>query len=148
MRISKNGVALIELFEGFSPRMYLDSVGLPTIGYGTLIDTAEEQYLKEAVISRSEAEELLIREMAGMERTLNLLLTNIPVNQNQYDALCSFVYNLGTGSLRTSTLLKKMKVNPNDPTIRNEFLKWVYAGGKKLKGLIDRRSREADLYFS
>jgi lysozyme len=69
------------------------------------------------------------------------------VNQNQYDALVSFVFNLGIGAFRKSTLLKKIQANPNDPAIRAEFMKWVNAGGKPLKGLITRRAAEADLYF-
>ena len=69
------------------------------------------------------------------------------INQDQFDALVSFAYNLGNGSLKSSTLLKKVNANPNDPTIRDEFMKWVNAGGKKLPGLIRRRQAEADLYF-
>jgi lysozyme len=60
----------------------------------------------------------------------------------------SFAYNVGVGALGDSTLLKKLKVNPNDPAIRDEFMKWVYAGGVVLPGLVTRRKAEADLYFS
>jgi lysozyme len=69
------------------------------------------------------------------------------INQNQFDALVSFAYNLGVGNLKSSTLLKKVNANPSDPTIRDEFMKWVNGGGKKLPGLVKRRQAEADLYF-
>jgi lysozyme len=69
------------------------------------------------------------------------------VNQNQFDALVSFAYNLGSGALKSSTLLKKVNINPNDTTIQAEFEKWVYAGNVKLQGLIRRRKSEAFLYY-
>ena len=131
-----------------SATMYKDVAGYPTIGYGTLIDEPSEQYLMTAVISREEAEDLLLKEMSSMLRTMNILLAGLKLTQNQFDALCSFVYNLGTGALKSSTLLKKVKANPNDPTIRKEFMKWVNAGGKKVQGLVNRRNDEANLYFS
>jgi len=147
MKLSDRGIRLIEEFEGFSPRMYYDAVGLPTIGFGTLIDTKEEERLKTAVISRIEAGELLRKEIAPMEKQIANMV-RVTLNQNQWDALVSFCYNLGTGALRSSTLLKKLNLDPQDPTIRQEFLKWVHAGGKRLNGLVKRRGREADLYFS
>jgi len=70
------------------------------------------------------------------------------VNQNQFDALTSFAYNVGIGGFKKSTLLKLVKANANNPLIRNEFAKWNKAGGKVLKGLTNRRKEEADLYFS
>jgi lysozyme len=70
------------------------------------------------------------------------------INQNQFDALVSFCYNVGPGNLKSSTLLKKVNANPNDPTIRTEFLKWNKGGGKVLAGLTRRRTAEANLYFS
>jgi lysozyme len=69
------------------------------------------------------------------------------INQNQFDALVSFAYNLGPGNLKSSTLLKKVNANPEDESIRLEFMKWVKAGGKTLKGLVRRREAEANLYF-
>jgi lysozyme len=69
------------------------------------------------------------------------------ITQNEFDALVSFAYNLGPANLKASTLLKKVNANPNDESIRLEFMKWVKAGGKTLKGLVRRREAEADLYF-
>lgn len=127
--------------------MYYDAVGFPTIGYGTLIDTAGEQWLMTATITEKQAETFLKRELEGIELRLNKLLQK-PINQNQYDSLASFCYNLGTGALKRSTLLRKLNANPNDPTIRGEFQKWVNADGRRLPGLVIRRKAEADLYFS
>jgi len=147
MKTSGNAIRLIEQFEDFSPTMYLDIAGFPTIGYGTLINTKEEEYLKTAVISRIEAEKLLKKDLLPIERAMNKLV-RAPINQNQYDALASFCYNLGTGALKMSTLLKKINQNPNDPAIRSEFPRWIYADGKKQPGLLRRRNLEANLYFS
>lgn len=147
MTTGTNGIQLIEQFEGFRAKMYKDAVGLPTIGYGTLIDTAAEQWLKTATITQAQAEELLRKDLAVIERNLNLLVP-AGITQNQYDALTSFAYNLGIASLRGSTLMKKVRANPADASIREEFLKWVHAGGKVLPGLQKRRAAEANLYFT
>jgi len=69
------------------------------------------------------------------------------LNENQFSALVSFAYNLGIGSLKSSTLLKKLNINPKDPTIFNEFLRWNKAGGKEVSGLTRRRQAEANLYY-
>ena len=70
------------------------------------------------------------------------------LTQNQFDALVSFVFNVGAGNFRSSTLLKRLKSNPNDPDIENQFKKWVYDNGKVLPGLVRRRDEEAKLYFN
>lgn len=70
------------------------------------------------------------------------------LTQNQFDALVSFTFNLGEGSLKSSTLLKKVNANPSDTTISSEFLKWNKAGGKVIDGLTKRRQAEAKLYFA
>ena len=69
------------------------------------------------------------------------------LNDNQFGALVSFAYNIGTGALGRSTLLRMVNANPNDPAIRAEFLKWNRAGGRVLNGLTRRREAEANLYF-
>lgn len=147
MTLSENGIQFLETFEGFSPVAYKDVAGYLTIGYGTLIDTADEQYLLTATITREQAEELLRKDVAYVESQINLMVKQ-PINQNQYNSLVSFAYNLGATALRYSTLMKKLNINPNDPTIRAEFNKWVYAGGVVVQGLVNRRQKEADLYFT
>lgn len=146
MTTGKNGILLIEEFEGFRAKAYKDAVGLPTIGFGTLIDSAEEKHLLTETISKEQAEVLLRKELAMIEKKFTIMITS-KVNQNQYDALVSFAYNLGIYNLKSSSLLKKVNANPADVTIRNEFNKWTHAGGKVLEGLVRRRKAEADLYF-
>ncbi len=77
-----------------------------------------------------------------------LVGTGVTLRQQQFDALVSFTYNVGTGAFSTSTLLKKVRVNPDDPTIRDEFMRWVYVNGEVSQGLVNRREAEADFYFS
>jgi len=76
------------------------------------------------------------------------VLVKSNVTENNFAALVSFTFNVGTGNLKKSTLLKKVNLNPNDPTIRSEFMKWNKGAGKVLAGLTKRRQAEADLYFS
>lgn len=145
MNLSEKGIELIKHFESFRSKMYTCPAGLPTIGYGTVIDTPEEQYLREKELTEQEATDLLSKEVLFYEAQVNKLVKN--VNQNQFDALVSFCFNCGPANLRTSTLLKRVKYNPNDPRIANEFNKWVHAGGKRLSGLVRRRAAESHLYF-
>ena len=98
------------------------------------------------VITLDEAEYFLRQDVAFAEKEVSR--HNLNINQNQFDALVSFVFNLGVGNFARSTLLRKIKSNPNDPTIRKEFERWIYAGGKVLNGLVRRRREEADLYFT
>jgi lysozyme len=103
--------------------------------------------LTDAPVTEKQATEMLKTMLVGFEKAVDTYCIDT-INQNQFDALVSFAYNVGTNALKNSTLLKKLNVNANDPTIRDEFKKWVKAGGKTLKGLVTRRNEEADLYFS
>ena len=148
MVTSNAGIDLIKRFEGFRAVCYKDTSGLPTIGYGTLIDTDEEKYLLTTTISEKEATRLLQDHLSTkVEPVLNRVIKS-RLNQCQFDALVSFAYNLGTGALRGSTLLKIVNLDPNNPVIRHEFMRWVYDNGKLLNGLVRRRQAEADLYFA
>jgi len=98
------------------------------------------------VIDKAQAEYFLRQDVEFAEKEVNK--HNLNINQNQFDALVSFVFNLGVGNFARSTLLRKIKSNPDDPTIRKEFERWVYAGGKVLNGLVRRRKEEANLYFT
>lgn len=147
MKISKEGLDLIKKYEGFRNHPYLCSANVPTIGYGnTYYPNGNKVTLNDPPITKQRAEELLLIIVASFEKGVNRLVKS-SINQNQFDALVSFAYNLGVTALSTSTLLKKVNVNPNDPSIKNEFKKWVNAGGKRLKGLVRRRNEEAFLYF-
>lgn len=148
MKTSNKGLALIKKYEGFYSKPYLDPIGIPTIGYGaTYYPNKIKVTIKDRPLSEKEASDLLAQMLNVYENQVALLVTK-PINQNQFDALVSFTYNLGATNLGKSTLLKKINKNPNDPTIREEFVKWNRAGGKVLNGLTKRRKDEAVLYFS
>jgi lysozyme len=102
--------------------------------------------MEDAPITEARAMQLWLNMIAVYENAVTALVKK-PINQNQFNALVSFTENEGVGHFKGSTLLKKVNVNPNDPEIRDEFNKWVYAGGVKSKGLITRRAQDADLYF-
>jgi lysozyme len=141
MKTSNKGIDLIKKYEGFRAKAYRCSANVLTIGYG------HTQNVKPTdVISLDEAEYFLTKDVEFAENEVNR--HNLNINQNQFDALVSFVFNLGVGNFARSTLLKKIKSNPNDSTIREEFERWIYAGGKALNGLVRRRREEADLYFT
>ena len=101
--------------------------------------------MQDSAITRDYAERLFELIRGNYEKPVQQIVA--PLTQNQFDALVSFVYNLGGGAFNGSTLRKKVIANPDDPSIRNEFMKWVNAGGKRVQGLVNRRAAEADLYF-
>lgn len=142
MNPSENIKNKIKQFEGLCLTATRCSAGIPTIGYG---HTGPEVRMGQK-ISKERAEEIFNKDIDLFSVGVAKLLTP-DIAQCRFDALVSFAFNCGLNALRTSTLLKKVKANPADPAIRNEFMKWVFAGGKKLPGLIKRRSMEADHYF-
>jgi lysozyme len=150
MKITKTGTAGIEViksFEGFRSAPYKCPAGIPTIGYGaTFYPNGKKVTMTDKAITEEEAVDLLKHMLVSFEKYVDSYCRD-DINQNQFDALVSFAYNLGPANLKSSTLLKKVNANPEDESIRLEFLKWVKAGGKTLKGLVRRREAEADLYF-
>jgi lysozyme len=101
------------------------------------------------VIDEDTAEKMLMDDLKVFVYNVNKAVEGYTtLNDYQFGALVSFTFNVGVANLRKSTLLKKVRKNPNDPTIADEFNKWVYAGGKKLMGLVQRRQLEATLYFT
>ena len=147
-KIGTKGLDLIKSFEGLKLKPYLCPANVPTVGYGsTFYENDKKVKLTDPSITEQRASELLLDSLRGFERYVDSYCRD-DINQNQFDALVSFCYNLGPANLKSSTLLKKANVNPNDPTIAQEFLKWNKAGGKALKGLTKRRQAESDLYFS
>jgi lysozyme len=144
---SAQGLAIIKKHEGLRLSSYLCPAGVPTIGYGnTRYPDGRKVILGEKLSSEKEATQLLLASLQSFEAAVNRHLPNL--NQCQFDALVSFTYNVGTGAFIKSTLLKKAKVNASDPSIVDEFQKWVRGGGKVLPGLVTRRREEANLYFS
>lgn len=142
MEITNEGINLIKEFEGLELKAYLCPAGVWTIGYGHTKGVKKGQ-----VITQLEADNLLKEDLSSFEKGVTRLIKS-NINQNQFDALVSFAFNLGLTNLKSSTLLKKVNSNPDDRTIVDEFIKWIYAGGKQLEGLKKRRQAEAYLYFS
>jgi lysozyme len=150
MKITKTGTAgieIIKLMEGFRSAPYKCRAGIPTIGYGaTFYPGGKKVTMADATITEARGTELLQSMLVSFEQYVDSYCRD-DINQNQFDALVSFAYNLGPANLKSSTLLKKVNANPEDESIRLEFMKWVKAGGKTLKGLVRRREAEANLYF-
>lgn len=147
MKINNKGTELIKSFEGCALNAYLDSVNVPTIGYGaTFYEDGKKVKLGDR-ITQIEANKLLDYHIDLFSVKVKRLI-KVELNDNQFSALVSFSFNLGYNALGRSTLLKKVNHNPNDITIKNEFLKWNRAGGRVLNGLTRRRQDEARLYFT
>ena len=136
MTISKDGLELIKKYEGLRLKAYKCPAGIPTIGYGHTNGVTMGME-----ISQSVAEKYLLEDIAPIERALNALHINL--RQGQFDALVSFIFNLGQGSFNNSTLKKKILASAPDSEICAEFKKWNKAGGKVLAGLVKRREDEA-----
>lgn len=142
--VTQTGLNLIKHFEGFSPTIYICAGGYPTIGYGHAVKSHERDSFTQG-ISQTLAEELLRQDVATAERAVLRLIT-VPLTDGQFDALVSFTFNLGAGALQRSTL--RRKVNRGDhANVPAEFRKWVWAGGRKLKGLVRRREAESSIYI-
>lgn len=139
------GSELIKRFESFSSTIYICPAGYPTIGYGHVVKPQEKERFADG-IAKPEAVALLQADMAGAERAV-LRLISVPLTDGQFDALVSFTFNLGTGALQRSTLRRKINREEHED-VPAEFLRWVWAGGRKLNGLIRRRQAEAALYQS
>lgn len=147
-KIGAKGLVLIKQFEGYRAKPYICSGGAKTIGYGsTYYDDGKRVTMQDKPITEAQASAMLNNILVSYEKSVDSFFRD-DINQNQFDALCAFAYNVGVNALRNSTLLKKINANSNDPAIRAEFLKWNKAGGKRLKGLTNRRTAEADLYFA
>lgn len=165
MKASEKCIALIKKWEslhdgdlstiGLEPKMC--PAGIWTEGYGHAMKfkgaflqgrfNERFSWSLRQVKTEADALRLLKADITEFEDHVNDIVTS-SINQNQFDALVSFCFNLGPTSLRNSSLVKKVNANPNDPAIRREFEKWVLCGGLKLQGLVNRRKDEANLYFS
>jgi len=138
---------LIKSFEGLKLNPYLDKVGVPTIGYGTILyPNGIKVSLHDPSITEEQAIEYLMHEVnakaAGVEKYVTAT-----VNDNEFGALVSFAYNLGLGSLHGSTLLSMLNANQDRNAIADQFLRWNKAGGKELPGLTRRRQAERALFL-
>ena len=146
MNISNEGINLIKRFEGVRNRPYRDCVGLWTVGVGHLIGDGKS--LPESwnrTFTEEEINALLIRDLSRFERGVGMYI-KVPLRQSEFDALCSFSFNLGLGTLQRSTL--RQKINRNDKEgAAKEILKYCRAGGKIVKGLQRRREAEYQMFL-
>jgi len=139
MKTGTKGIELIKHFEGCELEAYKCAAGVWTIGYGHIKGVTPE-----SVITQEQAEQMLVEELNEYEGYINDMVTT-PLSQNQFDALVSWVYNLGGGNLKASTLLKVVNQGDFDG-VPAQIMRWNKAGGKVLEGLTRRRQAEADLF--
>lgn len=146
LTISENGLSMIASFESFEPKAYYCPAGVLTIGYGHTGTNAQGQELQENdTVSHEQAMRLLYEDVLWAEDAVNE--QRLHLTQNQFDALVSFVFNVGATAFAHSTLLKKLK-SCDFEDAADEFLRWNKAGGKVLRGLTARREAERDLFLS
>ena len=145
MAVSPFGVDLICGFEGKRLTAYDDGVGVWTIGFGTTVYPNGIKVMKGDTCTEAQAKTYMAHDLKKFEATVNKAVT-VQLNQNQFDALLSLAYNIGTNAFSKSTLVKKL--NAND--IRgaaDQFDVWVNAGGKRMQGLVNRRTVEKALFL-
>lgn len=140
MKISGKGADLIKRLEGLRLVAYKCSAGVNTIGYGHTWNVKKGQ-----TINIYEAEQLLREDISPIERYLNKVFTNI--KQCRFDALCSFIFNVGIKAFDESTLKKRILENASREEIEKQFMRWRYVKGSENQGLINRRKFEVKMFF-
>jgi len=143
---SQKGIDLIKKFEGKRLEAYKCPAGIPTIGYGHTGKVDGKPVALGMKITEKKAEELLKEDLKTFEKGV-LNCVKVPLTQGQFDALVSFSYNLGIGSLQSSTLLRLLNEKKYKEAAE-QFGRWVKAGGKTLEGLVKRREAEKKLFLS
>lgn len=138
---SQAGINLIKQFEGFRSEAYLCPAKIWTVGYGTTKNVHQGM-----VVTEGQAETFLFDDVKIFEKTINECVI-VPLTQNQFDALVCFVYNVGPGNFKSSTLMKKLNAGEYS-AVPSELEKWNKGGGKVLPGLVKRRQAEANLWNS
>jgi lysozyme len=148
MKLDNRGYMMICEFEGFSTKPYLCPAKLATIGYGnTFYRDGKKVTMVDPPITKIEAFDMF-KDIADKFAKKVSACVKTPINQNQFNSLVSFTYNVGVANFMNSTLLKRVNANHNDLDIRTQFLRWDKVGTKKLSGLTKRRIYEADNYFA
>lgn len=146
MKLSSGGKLLLAELEGKRSSMYLDSAGLPTIGIGHLI-TSSEPHLMTATLTDSQIYALLDADLVRFEQAVQSAV-RIPLQQHQRDALIILAFNIGTSAFRNSTVVARINDKATEADIREAWGRWKMAGGQVVQGLINRRNREMELYFT
>lgn len=146
MSVSNKGVDLICEFEGKQLIAYDDGVGIWTIGFGTIKYPNGVRVKKGDTCTLEQAKEYMRHDLIEFEHTVNSSV-KVQLNQNQFDALISLAYNIGSNAFKSSTLVKKLNTNDYQGAA-DQFNVWVNAGGKRMQGLVNRRDREKLLFLS
>lgn len=142
MTFSQKGLDLLKQFEGCKLDAYQDIAGIWTIGYGT----AGPDIVEGLKWTQEQADERLMKDVEKFATNIDSLV-RVALNQNQFDSLVCFTYNVGLGAFQRSTLLKKVNMG-SFKAAADEFLRWTIAGGKVSKGLVNRRTAERELFLS
>ena len=139
MKPSQACVDLVKEFEGFRPTAYLCPAGVWTIGYGTTenVEPGDE-------VTEQEAEEMLMGDLLEASKAIDDLV-DVPLTQEQYDGLCSFIYNVGRDAFRNSTMLRLLNAGDYDGAAK-QFPRWNKGGGRVLAGLTRRREAERQMF--
>lgn len=143
MKISNTGINLICGFEGLRLKAYDDGVGVWTIGYGTTVINGVK-VKKGDTCTIEQAKSYMAQDLKKFESAVNTAV-KVPLNQNQFDALVSLTYNIGTGAFKDSTLLKKLNAKDYKGAAA-QFDRWNKGGGKVMQGLVNRRAKERNLF--
>lgn len=146
MTVSAKGIDLICSFEGLQLTAYDDGVGVWTIGFGTIKYPNGVRVKRGDTCTLEQAKSYMRYDLIEFEHTVNSLV-KVPLNQNQFDALVSLTYNIGSGAFKSSTLLKKLNLSDYKGAA-DQFDVWVNAGGKRMQGLANRRAKEKSLFLS
>ena len=144
MKLDADGIDHIKRWEGVRRDVYKDAVGYPTVGVGHLVKPVDNLKVGDT-ITDDQVDEFLRKDIASAEEAVNDRVT-VPLTQNQFNALVSFVFNVGTGAFAQSGLLRTLNAG-NYASAANQFTKWVFAGGRRLKGLEFRRNAEKELFL-
>ena len=144
--VSDSGIDLICGFEGKRLNAYDDGVGVCTIGFGTTVYPNGVKVKKGDICTEAQAKQYMRNDLKKFEQSVNNVVT-VPLTQNQFDALVSLTYNIGSGAFEKSTLVKKLNACDYS-SAANQFDVWVNAGGKRLQGLVNRRAKEKELFLS
>jgi lysozyme len=146
LKTNKDGINLLHHFESCRLTAYLCPARVWTIGWGNTRYENGQPVKQGDVITQQRADQLFLNILKTFEEGV-IRVVRLPLNENQFSALVSFAYNIGLGNFGTSTVLRLININPYDPQIRTQFMRWNRAGGREMAGLTRRREAEANLYF-
>lgn len=154
MKVGERGKYLFKEWEGLVTHVYLDSGGEPTIGIGHLLTRSERTSGKIVIrgratqyrdgLSEQQCWHLLEQDLEGVEKTVNQAVM-VPLNQNQFDALVSFTFNVGDTAFCDSTLLRLLNQRQYDQ-VPAQLIRWVRDNGQVVQGLVNRRQKEIALW--